>query len=295
MTRGLLWRSALGLLISLLILSISYFLYTDQISRAALSPLEIDRALQGVSHNQEWAPIQRRMNGMQMVLVPAGCFTMGSTDAQIEVAQVSCDRFFGRGKCQVDFKALEQPTRQICFKQPFWLGLTEVTNRAYGSPLFTRNAGHYRGPSWPVEALPWVEALSFCESLGMRLPSEAEWEYAARGPDARIYPWGDEFKPLNVVWGMLNPDTVGQYEEAASWVGALDMSGSVAEWVMEPFAPYDLSLQANESEMRIARGGSWFSFAPFYLRSAMRDRYGKDFASSVVGFRCAADFALTAQ
>jgi formylglycine-generating enzyme required for sulfatase activity len=262
------------------------------LGKIPLSNAEIEQAHEGAKSNEAWMPIEQRVNGLDMVLVPVGCFTMGSTDTQLEFAQDSCERFFGKSKCQVDFSALEQPTREFCFNQPFWIGLTEVTNREHGAPLFTEKAKHYRARSWPVEAISWAHALAFCELNDMSLPTESEWEYAARGPDALIYPWGDEFDAYRVVCGMLNPDDVGQYAEGASWVGALDMSGGVAEWVFDLFNPYDESIAASDSLTRVARGGSWFSFAPFYLRSAMRETFREEFASSVVGFRCAADFEL---
>ncbi|MCJ7824235.1 MAG: formylglycine-generating enzyme family protein [Anaerolineales bacterium] len=289
MTRKTLTRLGLGLFVAILVLG---YLANTLDGKTPLSEAELDRAQAGVQRNELWKPLERRINGHDMALVPAGCFTMGSSDVQLEVAQDSCEQFFGRGKCQVNFQALEQPTQDLCFNHPFWIGRTEVTNHQFGAPLYTEKERHMRARSWPVEAVSWEQAQAYCEALGMRLPTEAEWEFAARGPDAAIYPWGDEFDPLWLVWGMLNPDDVGQYSQGASWVGALDMSGGVAEWVEEPFKSYGANQGSSGLLLRVARGGSWFSFAPFYLRSAMRELFGKDFASSVVGFRCAAELEL---
>jgi formylglycine-generating enzyme required for sulfatase activity len=284
----------LGLLTILLLFVLFNYLSLTAHNTTSLSPAELVLADAGVQHNQDWSPIERRINGHDMVLVPAGCFTMGSSAAQIEVAHESCELFFGRGKCQVDFPALEQPIRELCFNQPFWIGRTEITNRQFGAPRYTEKERHYRARSWPVEAVSWAEARDFCGAHGMRLPTEAEWEFAARGPDSLIYPWGDEFYADRVIWGMLNPDDVAQYPDGASWVGAFDLSGSIAEWVQDPFSPYASLPNPSKPLRHVARGGSWFSFAPFYLRSAMRATYGQDFASSVIGFRCAADFDFNA-
>ena len=290
MSRKILALLGLGLFVAIFMILLLGYLSETLGGKTPLSKAEIDRAKEGVQRNQFWKPVERRVNGYDMVLVPAGCFTMGSSDAQLEVAQASCERFFGRGKCQIDFQSLEQPSQESCFGEPFWIGLTEITNRQFGAPLHTEKEGHYRARSWPVEAVSWQEARDYCETHGMRLPSESEWEYAARGPDALIYPWGNEFYSDRLVWGMLNPDDVAQYVAGASWVGALDMSGGIAEWVQDSFKPYDDIPDPSKPVLRVARGGSWFSFAPFYLRSAMRDTYGQDFASSVIGFRCGADF-----
>ena len=206
---------------------------------APLDTADLDRAFHAVGRNQDWEPILRQSNGLEVMLVPTGCFMMGKTVLQLESALESCERFFGSGNCQIDFQALEQPPYEKCIDQPFWIGLTKVTNRQYGTPRYTEKEGHYRGRSWPVEAVSWEEARHFCEANGMRLPTEVEWEYAARGPDSVIYPWGDPFDLDRLVWGMLNPDDVAQYTAGASWVGALDRSGGVAEWAEDLFKPYD--------------------------------------------------------
>lgn len=237
----------------------------------------------------------RRIGGLDMTLVPAGCFTMGSTDTQLAEAQDSCDRFYGAGRCQHDFPASEQPAHEVCFLRPFWIGLTEVTNEEYGSSSSTDEVAMYRGPVWPRETVTWKQASDYCASLGLRLPTEAEWEYAARGPDERIYPWGDGFDLDRLISGRLSPEDVGLLEQGASWVAALDMSGSIEEWVSVRFGPYVAEAQVDSSgpeqgSPRITRGGSWFSFAAFFLRSAYREPRDPEYASSVVGFRCARDF-----
>jgi eukaryotic-like serine/threonine-protein kinase len=154
----------------------------------------------------------------------------------------------------------------------------------------------YRAPEWPRETVTWTEAATFCAGIGARLPTEAEWEYAARGPDSLLYPWGNEIQAaFRENAAMLNPQGVKSVRVDRSWVGAWGMSGNVMEWVAEAFDPASTPAQINpkvpqNGEQRLARGGSWASYADFLLRATQRIPYDSDFASSVVGFRCAHDF-----
>lgn len=248
-----------------------------------------DHALLGVTANGDWQPVLRRHGGLGLVLVPAGCFVQGTTDAQLQEAQSSCDRAYGAFGCPVDFAASEQPAREVCISEPFWIGRTEVTNRQYGSSSSIEMA---RAPRWPRDTVTWSQAAAFCEDRGQRLPTEAEWEYAARGPDNLIYPWGDVFNRDALVWFRLKPVDAASIEAGASWVGAMDMSGGMLEWTADRFRPYGdpPDENGNQAELRVARGGSWFSRASYLVRSAHRYAYEPDFASSITGFRCAMDF-----
>jgi formylglycine-generating enzyme required for sulfatase activity len=253
------------------------------------------QASAGIRRNSEWRPLIRRLNGMNMTLVPVGCFEMGSTDRQLAVAFDSCDRFYGAKKCPYDFSKIEQPSHKVCFEQPYWMGVTEITNFQYGSSSSTNLIAMYRSPSWPRETVTWAQAAQYCLERGARLPSESEWEYAARGPDNLIYPWGNDFNPDFLISGTLSPGAAGMKRQGGSWVGAFDLSGEVEEWVADWYAPYNGESETNptgpmDGEQKIARGGSWFSFAPFMVRAAQRLSYQPDYASSVVGFRCARDF-----
>jgi iron(II)-dependent oxidoreductase len=148
----------------------------------------------------------------------------------------------------------------------------------------------------PREQITWFEARDFCESRGERLPTEAEWEYAARGPEAWIYPWGDEFDGSKMIWNRgLSDGTapVGSLPAGASWVGALDMSGNAWEWVSSIYQryPYDSSDGRESSQdtnsARVLRGGSWNLVNAVYLRAAYRyDGYPYGWLSNF-GFRCA--------
>lgn len=222
-----------------------------------------------------------------MVLVPAGCFEMGSTPAQVAEAQAACDKFYA-GACIEDL-SLEQPAHDVCFERPFLLDQYEVTNAAYGVSSSSDMVTMYRGPGWPRETVTWQQAADFCQQRGARLPSEAEWEYAARGPDGLIYPWGNEFNIDRINRALGNPQDVGSQAEGPSWVGAYDMGGGVREWVEGVFATYAGETGGRLEGLHIVRGGSWFSFAGFMYRTAARGFLDGDYATSIIGFRCAKD------
>jgi len=292
-------RRALIALTGLLILSaigLSLYFKTANEANAPLPQSIATLAYAGIEHNNDWEPILRNsLHALLMVLVPAGCCTMGSTEAQLLPAEESCLRFYGDlVGCPHKFTDSEQPVHQVCFDKPFWMSQTEITNRQYGSSS-QQSEEMYRGPDWPRDTVSWAAAQAFCQKAGLRLPTEAEWEYAARGPDNLIYPWGNTFESESLAFGMLNPSDVGAHPAGRSWVGANDLSGSILEWVADWYAPYPTEPQQNPQgpsagEQRVARGGAWFSYAPFQLRAAQRYPQDPAFATSIIGFRCAADF-----
>ncbi len=100
-----------------------------------LSAQQLEIAKQGVARNSDWQPVLRRVNGYDMALVPAGCFEMGSSDAQLIEAETSCDDFYGIYGCKISFDN-EQPAHRVCISQPYWIDLTAVTNRQYGKSTF---------------------------------------------------------------------------------------------------------------------------------------------------------------
>ncbi len=270
------------------------------------APLSVPIGFPGnpVTRNSDWTQtILQNFNGLEMKLAPAGCFIMGSTAQQIDAALSQCEAVLP-GQCSRAMFEDEAPPTQICFEQPFWIGHHEVTNADYGSH------GTFPGEDLPRTNVTWNEALLFCESKGARLPTEAEWEYAARGPDGLLYPWGNDFDGgrLNYCDGTCSntwhDGTFNDgYAETApvrsfnqSWVGAFDLSGNVWEWTSTIYRsyPYDAhdgreNLYDIESK-RVLRGGSW-NWIAADARTAARDDYARNLTSSdFYGFRCARDF-----
>jgi formylglycine-generating enzyme required for sulfatase activity len=166
----------------------------------------------------------------------------------------------------------------------------------------------------PINCVNWDQARAYCLAVHKRLPGEAEWEYAARGPDRRSYPWGNEppraellnacgaeclplaarlgfdkpraMYPGNDHWEATAP--VGSFREGASPFGALDMVGNVAEWTADDYAYYDgTASHFNDTAHRVVRGGAWNYDAASLVRGASRDSYNPARPSINIGFRCA--------
>ena len=251
-------------------------------------------ALTPIVSNSDWAVVEQDFNGVAMVLVPAGCFRMGGSEFEDE-----------------------KPPHEQCFVEPFWIDKYEVTNGQFA--LFNGKAdapGSWSDENYPRESVTWFEAHDFCTLRGTRLPNEREWEYAARGPDNRVYPWGNTWDDNKAVWhetaGGQTAD-VGSRPEAVSWVGTFHMSGNVWEWVstiygvetqgdtdftdegektfLYPYVSNDGREQASEdlSNGRVFRGGGWMSTEPNNLRSAHRGWLYPNTSQDYVGFRCARD------
>ncbi len=233
----------------------------------------VDDARDFEGHNRNWEPFVYTFGGVEMMLVPAECFYMGNTD-------------YG-------------PVHRVCFDEPFWIDKTEVTNAQFATFQGKAAEGaYYPGDMRPRTRITWDEAQAFCESRGARLPTEAEWEFAARGPDAWRYPWGDDFDPDYVVYGGNASDAsaVGSLLAGASWVGALDMSGNVWEWVADWHSGEYYATLPNgvvnptgpiSGAKRVLRGGSYADEDYFKTRAAFREDYFPLYTERTVGFRCA--------
>ncbi len=234
-------------------------------------------------------PQVQEFDGVPMVLVPAGCFVMGSDDTFVQSAVE-----MGLPQAVAD---AEKPPEKICFDAPFWIDQYEVTNGQFDQfngqaemPPLNDDADK------PREQLTWTEANAFCEQRGARLPTEAEWEYAARGPANLLFPWGNTFEPDYVAY-LENSDSlaqpVGSHPDGVSWVGAYDMSGNVWEWTSTLFAVYPyVASDGREGEgegNRVIRGGSYQDLDEF-LRTAVRAFWiPPTDAYPTIGVRCARD------
>jgi formylglycine-generating enzyme required for sulfatase activity len=171
--------------------------------------------------------------------------------------------------------------------------------------------GAFSGDDLPREEISLIEAGAHCQSRNARLPTEAEWEFAARGPDSLEYAWGEAFNGHILNWCDVNcmidwrdvryddgygtTAPVGSYAENASWVGALDLGGNVWEWtssLYEPY-PYEAGEDEPDGEMpdraRVIRGGAWDHLA-FDARTANRARVAARYAFHTIGLRCVRDY-----
>lgn len=229
----------------------------------------------------------------EMVRVPAGEFIMG-TDERLPD---------------------EGPQHRV-WLEAFDIDKYEVTNLQYhkfNEATRRRSPTHWRNRTFPggkadhpVTHVSWKDADAYCRWAGKRLPSEAEWEKAARGSDGRTYPWGNEFDiarantPLR--WSAIGRfgDTtpVGSFEGGVSPYGAYDMSGNVWEWTASWYQPYPGNNTPSESygtRYKVLKGGSWFDCA-FYRCGISAPVFNRAFFASEVknesfGFRCARDVA----
>jgi formylglycine-generating enzyme required for sulfatase activity len=244
-----------------------------------------------------------------MVYVPEGTFTMGDT---LDQAIAECQKF--ENDCQQSWFADEQPPHSVTL-DAYWIDKTDVTNAMYAkcvqagacqapsqSGSYTRASyyGYSQYADYPVIYVSWKDVNDYCNWAGVRLPTEAEWEKAARGPDGRIYPWGNadptcdlaNLSPYGKSACVGDTTAVDSYPSGASPYGALDMAGNVLQWVNDW---YDANYYANSpssnptgptsGQSRVLRGGAW-GFYEYYVRSAYRDGYDPTFAYYSVGFRC---------
>jgi formylglycine-generating enzyme required for sulfatase activity len=215
-----------------------------------------------------------------MVFVPAGEFVMGSDDAEAD--------------------ADERPAARVALAA-FRIDRVEVTNARYQACVDARACSPPAGAAindatkadHPVTIVSWSQAAAYCRWAAKRLPTEAEWEKAARGTDARRYPWGASFEPERVNAGYTaGTCAVGIHEDGASSSGALDMAGNVWEWTSSLYRPYpydpdDGREDAAARGARVNRGGSWY-YGAWYVRTTFRATADQNYRRIAdLGFRCA--------
>ena len=238
-----------------------------------------------------------------MVYVPAGEFLMGTSDADIEYYK---EIFPLRRITRFDN---ERPQRTV-FVDAFYIDKYEVTNKQYKQ--FLAETGYkpkhyldrlpYNAPNLPAVVLEWEDAVAYTVWAGKRLPTEAEWEKAARGTDGRIWPWGDEWDGTKLSGndgtgrkdGYKETAPVGQFPQGASPYGAHDMAGNLWEWVSDWYdpnyyqtSPPNINPKGPETgDGHVLKGGGWAENLDF---TRCASRLGGEPGSLLRGFRCVID------
>ncbi|MGD8603909.1 MAG: serine hydrolase [Anaerolineales bacterium] len=256
------------------------------------------------SSSIETRTMTRPSDGMQMVFVEGASFELSER---------------GRGGAGSHNVRLDS----------YWIDQTEVTNEQYAGCVEDGNCQAPTTCAWgeptygnaayqdhPVICVTRAMASNYCARAGGRLPTEAEWDYAARGPERTIYPWGENADPARLNFcdascshtdaryadyddGYAQTSPAGSFQDGASWCGALDMAGNVWEWVSDGYAPYSRTDEVNptgsaSASEGIIRGGSWYDDLEF-SRSDHRHPYDPRDYNFLIGFRCVVEPDQVAQ
>lgn len=239
---------------------------------------------------------------VEMIYIPAGKFLMGTSEKDLELYKTlfplrESERYVN-----------EMPQREV-YLDAFLIDIHEVTNRKYQNflrateyePKDYLNSPPHDNPDYPALVLVWEDAFAYAAWAGKRLPTEAEWEKAARGADGRIWPWGNQWDAsllsgndgTGEIDGYEQTAPVGQFPQGASPYGVLDMAGNLWEWCSDWYAS-DYYLHApnrnpkgpSKGDGHVLKGGDW-SVNKDYTRCA--SRFGGEPGSMLRSFRCAMD------
>ena len=257
-------------------------------------------------------------SGITQIWVPAGTFTMGTDAKTIAALEAQSPPDW----VTPEFPS-EQPAHEVTLTKGYWIDKDEVTNAAFAAfvdaggytnqALWSADGWSWLGgkkasslplhcqgdvPEQPRMCITWFEAEAYAAWRGGRLPTEAEWEYAARGPKSTVYPWGDTFdREKTNVLNSVAPKPVGSYPTGASWVGANDMAGNAMEWVSDWLAVdyYATSPKTGLTDptgpatgtIKVEKGG-WWGSNEFVARSAYRHYEDPPtYGDKHIGFRVA--------
>ncbi|MCI0485945.1 MAG: bifunctional serine/threonine-protein kinase/formylglycine-generating enzyme family protein [Blastocatellia bacterium] len=243
------------------------------------SETPIDNGNAAARGNTNSTPDKPPLPPSGMVTIPAGKFIMGNNSADVE---------------------FEKPERQETVKA-FYIDQYEVTNEQYLK--FVQATNHKPPGTWPdgkfppgedkypVGGVSWFDAQAYAKWAEKRLPTEVEWEYAARGTDKRLYPWGNSFSPRNansLETRKNNPMPIGSYSSGKSPFEVYDMAGNVAEWTASDAVAYPNSNARPDAGRKVIRGGS-FALPQARARVTARIFAPPSTTEKFIGFRCARD------
>ncbi|WP_447602091.1 formylglycine-generating enzyme family protein [Nitrospira sp. Nam80] len=282
----------------LMIAGLVYESYKAKQMRELALSIKTETTVQTAAATQDFSMYKTLVgdDGREMVQIPEGPFVMGSRDD--------------------DSDPDEKPEHQVYLK-PYFIDLKEVTQAEYERfakmtrrakariEVFEDDPAKLLKPELPAIAVTWSDAEAYCKWAGKRLPSEAEWEKAARGEGKRRYPWGGEFLP-----GYANIDghedgfrylaPPGSFESGRSPYGLYDMAGNVGEWVADSYeekfyqkSPYRDPKGPEQGEQKVIRGGSWRETKK-NVRPSKRFQAKPWRHDITVGFRCAKDLETDA-
>ena len=277
---------------------------------------EVPQVVAGVAEEPAEAP----HDFSDMVEIPAGRFRMGLTFKEVGQMLEMCTRV---DKTCVRWWFKDEFPSRFVYVDRYWIDIYEVTNANYLE--FVKATGHrpalddtcetkacrqgnlWKGTSFPkqirnqpVTQVNWHDALAYCTWRGKRLPTEAEWEKAARGPAGNLYPWGISQPPGKATYrrkwrGIFTMTDVGSYSNGASIYGVYDLAGNVWEWVSDWYDRkyYQKKINKNPKgpetgQFKVVRGGSWVNYEDT-LHSAFRRWSRPEVRFNDTGFRCAKD------
>jgi len=236
-------------------------LFITGLSSKPAPPVANSQSSPEASKVEPLPPVRTQINpkdGQTYVWIQPGKFSMGCSP--------------GDSECDAD----EKPAKEVTIAKGFWMGQTEVTQGAY-QKVMGNNPANVKGDKRPVENVSWNDATAYCGKAGVRLPTEEEWEYAARGGTT-----GASYAKLDdIAWhdGNSSKRTHDVMTRAPNAFGLYDVLGNVWEWTASSY---------NQGSNKVLRGGSWFYFTS-YARVSNRIYKYPDNRYYFVGFRCAGD------
>jgi formylglycine-generating enzyme len=227
----------------------------------------------------------------ELVLIPAGEFTMGHNSSYdtLPVRQMSLPAF-SIDKYEVTNKRYKRFIDATSYKVPWSHDPGAATEKPYLWDWQRRMYPEGKGDD-PVVLVSWDDAKAFCTWAGKRLPTEAEWEKAARGPKGKPYPWGNDWtngKANTSESSLKQTSPAGAFKEDVSEYGVYDLAGNVSEWVEDWFAPYPgnpMTSYVERNKYRVLRGGSW-DYAHSIANGYHRQYALPQSQMTAIGFRC---------